>query len=351
MMLGASRLTQAEQIELLDDLASFVRAGLPPFEAIDAIAAVSRRRNRRRHYACLAKILAKMKAGRSFSEAASGLLDDTAINIVNSGERSGDMVSALQQSAYLLKQRREMRALVLSALTKPAINLVALIGLVYYVAIQVVPAAKKLLPKEYMSDLSKAYFAFGEWMITYTPMVALAIALVSCIIAASMPIWTGTLRDAFDRKVFPWTIYRYVQAGAFLVAVRSMMRSGMPLAQALEIMVPLARGWLKSKLAAVKKHLARGLEEAEAIHKSGILPEEIDDRLSVYGKLPNFTDIMEPLASDTLDRAKKKLAMVSGTIGTVSMVMIAIFILFTVFGLGDAALSASDAASRKSSSM
>lgn len=340
------RLSTTEQIDLLEDLAAFVRAGLPPFDALQAIDQVLIRRKKRRQHAVLSQVLSRMRAGRTLAQALVGTFDATSVIMIDSGEKSGDLATSLREAAGLMRRKKEMVSMVVSSLTKPAINLAALTGLVYYVALQVVPAAQKLLPKEFMSDLSKAYFAFGEWFIAWAPIVVAAFAGVVAVVLVSMPWWTGSLRKRLD-GIFPWSIYQYIQSGAFLLTVATMMRAGIPFGQAVNSVIPLAGGWLKEKLVFVRRWLSSGKDEAESIHRSGLLPPAIDDRLSVYARLPDFVAVMGPLSEDAMAQAKKKVGRFSSTVSTISMVLIAVFILFTVFGLGDAAMSASDAASRK----
>lgn len=350
MQIFEPRLSGQERIALLEDLAAFTRAGLPPYVALETIAAVSKKRGRRRHYGVLSVILKRLSQGRPLVEAMRGKVDDTTLILIDSGEKSGNLPTGLLQAATLLKRKKEMIDILRRSLTTPAINVVALSGLVYYVSSQVVPAAKKLMPPQYLSDLSKAYFAFGDAYIAWGPYMALT-AVVACVsILISLPRFTGSARRVLDDKVFPWTLYRYMQASAFLLTCSSMLKAGIPFGQVVRSFKTEAR-WMRSKIGAMKALLANGMTEAEAIHRSGILPPDIDDRLSVYAKLPDFVSVMEPLSQDAIERAKAKLVAFATSVSTATMILIAVFILFTLFGIGDAAMSVSDAASRRGGSM
>jgi len=350
MQIFKPQLSGQERIALLEDLAAFTRAGLPPYVALETMAAVSKKRGRRRHYSVLSSILRRLSQGRPLTEAMREKVDDTTLILIDSGERSGNLPKGLLQAATLLKRKKEMIDILRRSLTTPAINVVAFSGLVYYVSSQVVPAAKKLMPPQYLSDLSKAYFAFGDAYIAWGPYIALIAVAVCVIILVSMPRFTGGIRKILDERVFPWTLYRYMQSSAFLLTCSSMLKAGIPFGEVVSSFKTDAK-WMRSKIVAMKAFLASGLTETEAIHRSGILPPDIDDRLSVYAKLPDFVSVMESLSQDAIERAKAKLTAFATTVSTTTMILIAAFIIFTLFGIGDAAMSVSDAASRRSGSM
>lgn len=332
-----------QQVNLLQDLAAFVRVGLPPFDALQAMHDVAARRKRKRLATNLKMVLKRMSAGKSLGDALAGRMDATALTLVTAGEISGGLERSCKEAADLLIKRREMSSLVIKGLTMPFIQIAILTGLIYYIALQVVPAAGNLLPRESMGLISSAYFAFGEWFISWGPLTIFGVVATGVVIVATFSIWTGPLRTRVDGW-FPWSIYRYVQSGGVLLTLASMMRAGIPFSQAVETASKHSGAWTKSRLVICRASLAKGRNEAQSLTSSGLLPPEIEDRLSVYARLPNLEQIMVPLSEDALSRAKQKVTSITGGFSVAVMLMMAFFIIFTVFGLGEAAMSAADAA-------
>jgi len=341
--LTQSSLNVAQQIALLQDVAAFVRAGMPPYDALESMAQVAKKRKRTKMFGILNGILKRMSAGKSLAAALQGQVDGAALNMIAAGEASGGLVQSCLEAADFMAKRKEMSSLLIKSMISPAIQVALLSALIYYVSLQVVPAAADLLPVDQMSALSQAYFGFGMWFINWGLLTIFGVLVFLGIIVLTMPVWVGSMRGSLD-GIFPWSLYRYVQAGGALLTLSAMMKAGIPFAQAVQSMSVHSSAWTKRGLKSCASHLAKGKNEAESLSRSGLLPPGIDDRLSIYAKLPDFTSIMVPLAHEALQDAKAKLAAFSALVSTASMFMIAAFVLFTIFGLGDAAMSAADAA-------
>lgn len=336
-------LNTQQQIALLQDVAAFVRAGMPPYEALESMAQIAKKRKRKKMFGILNGVLKRMSAGKSLSVALQGQMDGAALNMVAAGEDSGDLVRSCLEAADFMIKRKEMSSILIKSLIAPAIQFVLLVGLIYYVSLQVVPAAGNLLPVEQMSALSQAYFGFGSWFIRWGLISVLVFFVFTAIIVLTLPVWVGPMRGSLD-QVFPWSLYRYVQSGGALLTLSAMMRAGIPFPQAVQSMSAHSSPWAKRCLRVCMSNLSKGKNEAESLSRSGLLPPSIDDRLSVYAKLPDFASIMVPLAHEAMQESKSRLSGFAALVSTGSMFLIAAFILFTVFGLGDAAMSAADAA-------
>ena len=65
----------------------------------------------------------------------------------------------------------------------------------------------------------------------------------------TFPYWTGRLRAMLD-KMPPWSFYRLLQGGSWLMSFSSMMVAGMQAAEALRKMMPVANPYLRERLRA-----------------------------------------------------------------------------------------------------
>jgi len=336
-------LNTQQQIALLQDVAAFVRAGMPPYEALESMAQIAKKRKRTKMFGILNGMLKRMSAGKSLAVALQGQMDGAALNMVAAGEESGDLVRSCLEAADFMIKRKEMSSILIKSLIAPAIQLAILVGLIYFVSLQVIPSVTVMMPVERMPAISQAYVGFGSWFIRWGLIAVLVFFGFLATIVLTMPVWVGPLRKSLDH-IFPWGLYQSIQAGGALLSLSAMMRSGVPFPQAVQSMSVHSSPWVKHCLRTCQVNLSKGKNEAESLSRSGLLPPSIDDRLSVYAKLPDFAGIMVPLANEALQDAKSRLGFFASLMSTSVMVLVAAFILFTLVGLGEAAMSAADAA-------
>lgn len=330
---------------MYEDLAAFVAAGLPPFSAVQGILEVHELRNNPLTRMTRDWVLG-MEKGKGLAEVLQPWADPSEVAMIGAGERSGSLESALREAASLTRSRHEMIAHARTSLTMPVIQILALFGLVYYIAATIVPTAKRLLPDQYMPGFAKGYFAFGEFTITWGPWIMLAFVALLAAIFGSMQRWTGPRREWFDRR-FPWTLFRAMQSAFFLITISAMMRAGMPMPTALAEIERFARPWMRDHIQRMMERLEKGKRETVAMD-TGLLLNNMSDRLLIYSRLPNFTTIMENLGRDAIEGLRSSVNSITGKINLVVMLAIAVFIMSTIFALGETSFAISDAVENRS---
>lgn len=330
---------------MYEDLAAFIAAGLPPFSAVQGILEVHELR--KNPLARMTREWASgMERGRGLAEVLQPWADPAEVAMIGAGERAGTLENALREAARLTRARHEMIAHARAKLTMPVIQILALFGLMYYIAATIVPAAKRLLPEQYMPGFAKGYFAFGDFTILWGPWIILSIVVMLAVIFRSMQRWTGPLREWFDGR-FPWTLFRMMQSAFFLITVSAMMRAGMTMPAALAEIKRFAGPWMREHIQRMIDRLERGKRETVAMD-TGLLLDNMSDRLLIYSRLPDFTVIMENLGRDAIVELRVSIDNIVGRINLVVMITVAVFILSTLFALGETSFAISDAVESRS---
>jgi len=287
---------------------------------------VAARCKRTRLTASLKIILERLGAGKPLGDAMQGCLDASALALVAAGEAGGDLERACKDAADLLVKRKEMRTYVIKGLTVPAIKIALLTALVYFIAVQIVPAAGGQLQPEQMGALAQAYFAFGNWFVEWGAPTLLSLIAIALLIVSTFAGWTGPLRARLD-SLLPWDIYRHAKSGSVLIALDSMMRAGTPFAQAIESEAKHSSPWARERLLACRANLADGKNDAQSLADSALLPPEIGYRLSAYARMP-IAQMMLPLSDDAVNRAKQMVGVVSSVVMFYAVVAMATFLIF-----------------------
>lgn len=339
------RFNALQRAQMYEDLAAFQEAGIPPYEAIVAINEVHRRRGNPLEY-MTGDWIEALESGSSIGNAMAPWVDPGEVTMIASGEKAGTFEESLREAAKLTRQRKEMISLAASQLFMPVLLITALFGFVYYIAATIVPTARELLPDEFMPGFAKSYFGFGEFTLTWGPWLTLLLVVLAGLIVVTLPIWTGKWRDRADR-LFPWTIFRSMQSAFFLLTLSAMLRSGMAPMTSLVELKRYSRPWVQMHLDRMIGGLTQGKRETESLD-TGMLMRSMSDRLFVYSQLPDFSVVMKSLGEDAVINLKATINAITQTTAMVVMVLLALFVMATVFALGETSFAISDMVERQS---
>ncbi len=131
-------------------------------------------------------MLNDLRSGKSLSEAINAYKDiftDFIVNMVDIGEKSGDLTSTLNQVADAYERELEATAKVKSAVTYPIILSVLMLGVILLLVLQVLPMFNEILtslggemPMLTKSIMSISLF-IGNYILIITAIIVVIVAL------------------------------------------------------------------------------------------------------------------------------------------------------------------------------
>jgi hypothetical protein len=259
--------------------------------ALEMFQARLQRRRKKDSAKVIGDMVRRMKNGKTLSEAMGAWIPQDETMIITSGELSG----APAQSFDLILEAKERVAKVKRALTsnlvRPAVYLVALIGMLWGLGAFVIPGLQQALPASHAHGLIGALyvascFATNWWAIL--PVVAVLILVV--LVIWSLPRWTGGWRVRAEHY-FPWSFYRDIQGYTWLLGFSALLQAGMSDVEILKRQAKQASPWLKERLVSVRRQMENGASLPEALYgvKFGGQPagfpnpDMIDDIASMSG--------------------------------------------------------------------
>lgn len=127
-----------EKILFTSQLGSMLKTGLPVTKAIEAFVDEKQTRTS----ALLKQVLDQLKSGKSLSETLASYpqtFDKVYVNVLRSGETMGKMAESLIYLGKQMKKEHSLKAKVKSAMTYPMVVLMAMTGVMSFIAISVVP--------------------------------------------------------------------------------------------------------------------------------------------------------------------------------------------------------------------
>ncbi|MDO5624845.1 MAG: type II secretion system F family protein [Pseudomonadota bacterium] len=298
--------TQADVLALTTELSIMLRAGLALDNALRVLAEMSAKPSVK---ALVEGILEDVKGGAPFSRALTtrrDLFGDFYVNMVRSGEASGQMSQVLERLVAHMNRLRALRESVVSATIYPAILLgVALLSLVGMLGF-VVPQFERLFHD--MGDAlplpTRVVMLLGQGFKQYGLVLAMAAVLVG---------WLGLrwLRSPAGRAwwqsralrlpIIGGLLYKY-ELTLFTRSLGTLLGNGVPLLTALHIATEtVGNGKLRAPLARMAPQVKEGVRITRAMQDAQVFEPLAINLVRVGEETGRIGPMMLEL-SDVLDR-------------------------------------------------
>lgn len=335
--------------ETYEMLAALVKNGKP---LTSAIAQIRDRfiKKKRPGASLLAAWSASMSHGKTLAEALRGYVPDTESVVIAAGEASGEMHGAFLNAASVARGSAEMRATVVNEMSMPAILILMLIGLIVGFATQVAPDLVKSIPLQFYTPVQRSLFKFSalvrDW---YVVGLLLVLALTVCI-TASIPRYVGHLRGKLD-QLPPWSVYRAYSSASFMISLSALIRSGVPIAEAIRFIRAKSSIWSQGHLGIMLNKLRSGHPPGDAMD-TGMLTDRTADLIALYSETADFHNAMSSIGAEAITDGVQSIRKKAVVVRTVCLVTVGGFVLWiavSLVTLGQAAQNMSKASSQRAS--
>lgn len=328
-------------------MASFTSEGITPFKAMQRMLQVSKpRRSMRWLVNVLEPAVRSMQGGsQSLAAAIAPWVPPQESAMLEAAESSAQLTEALNELAELLKVQSEVSGALISNLVPALAKAAVMVMLMVYILNTVMTQATGLVPPEMFDTLMLApiYFSFGRGFLASLPYLLVSVIVGSIVVSLSLSRWKPTkARIWLDKHVPPYTLAARVQSSYFLISAASMMESGATFKQAVTQIKSNSNAWTKTHLGRVLGRMTDGISEARSL-QTGLLPWDVEDQLSVYELLEDFKRIMKVTARDSMQILLVKVKAIGYVLNGVATVMLGLFIILTVFSIGEVALATQSA--------
>jgi general secretion pathway protein F len=315
------------------ELATLLRAGMPLDRSLQSLASLTENAGLK---TIVAKVLAQVQEGKSLSKALgehSAIFPPLYVNMVKAGEVGGVIESVLERLADYLESSEKARDEIRSAMAYPLI-------------LAVVGAASILILLTYVLPKFTVVFAdLGATMPTSTRLVMglsdsiqrfwwVGVLLVGGAYAAFRRYTSGPAgRLRYDRWQLTLPILgdlvRKIQVARFARTLGTMLKSGVPLLQSLEIVrAVLSNTVIANAVLAVQKDVREGKGLSQPLERTGVFPA-LSLQMVAVGEETGRLDDMLIIVSDHFDRDVTNL--VSRLMSTLEPAMLLIMGMVTGF--------------------
>lgn len=243
--------------------------------------------------------------GKSFAAAIEKWVSPQEVALIDAGERSGNLRGAFNDALFLISQRKKMSGAIWGGVIYPVVLIATLVVMLQIITYKVIPPFTKIVPAETWEGAARlmyllSYFVEHFGLFTLITLVALLIGTM-----VSLPNLTGSNRYWLD-KVAPWSIYRRINGGLFLLNVAVLIGSGVKLLDALELLSAHANRYLSERIDAALYGVTKGLFFGDALRDADF---DFPDKrtiglLTILDKLDGFDHALRKFAVDDLERVQ-----------------------------------------------
>lgn len=291
-----------QRAEFYEDLAEALEDGDPLAQRIEDLA--SRAAGEREMQAPLLQLWYDRMDDRSFSEALEGTVPESDLMIIQAAEESGDLVTGLRFTVKVIEafaiMRKTIRLAIAGFLGLTAMQIALLVGYSFFgigLIEQIVPV--KEWPWIGLQLKAVATFITGDGA-TLLGMIVVLVTAYSW----SLRNWYGRVRVAFDNYFLPYTVYRDFSGAMFLVSLAALMKNGVDLNPALEILSERASPWLLWHIRQIQLRLDYESESAGRAFATGLFSRKLTWRIIDFGERSqsNFAVAMEKVGIKSIEK-------------------------------------------------
>jgi len=322
---GKKRVKGADLVVLSRQLATMVDAGLPLMQALDTLAEQAESPSLRY---VLEDVVKNIEQGANFSEAISAhprVFSPLFVNMVRAGEASGTLAEILERIATYMEATLALKRKIKSAMIYPIIVSSMAVIITAVLLLKVIPVFGNIydsfgaalpLPTQMLLKLSgflRAYFPFGVGM------------LVASVVVLKKYVKTESGAMRFDKfkvnlPIFG-PIFRKVAVSRFSRTLSVLVKSGVPILSALEIVSKTAGNKLVERaVSQAMGEIEKGENIARPLASSEVFPPMVTKMIAV-GEESGKLEVMLSKISDFYDSQVD--AAVSGLTSMIEPLLIA----------------------------
>ena len=288
-----------ERAELYDGLATMLSSGVPLLEACATLAGASRRR-RSSTRAMLVDVRESLRGGSTLAEAMTdhqGWFDPAEIAMVRAGHHGGTLAEVLRSLAERHERSGALTQKLLGALAYPTIVTIVGLGVVVFLSVKTLPSLVQVIHDAGLEPpgLTLMVMAFGQTLAAhwFAIVVGLAAIALGSMLFSSTVMRRTSEPPTWMRACVP-KVLRRMAVARVVTQLAEMLRSGVPLVDALRVITPAASGpILRKRLVDAANAVERGDELSSALSDEQYFDAEFRRLLDVGQSTGELDTLLE----------------------------------------------------------
>jgi type II secretory pathway component PulF len=271
------------------------------------------------------------KGPRNFGTDMQGLVPETEAMLIQAGVASGRTPEGLKRAADLLGTQGRLWKSVLLAMAQPALLIVALLVLLVYVSLAVLPKVMKGKSTAGLPLFAAIYAWIADHILWVAGSCSLLLIAACTTVIYLAPRWVGPARAFADRSVFPFTMIASINGASFLTSLGGFIASGIPIKAAITSVRACANPYMRWQCDLIRSNLDTGDRAEVALAKSTLLHVRYHWLVATYGMSGDATEAYERIAAaltQAIERFVQRLF--SGVVNPILKIMVVMFVIWTL---------------------
>ena len=266
-------------------------------------------------------------------------LGDVTLAMVELGESTGNMSESLEKLAEILEEMEENRQKFKKAMRYPITVMVAISIAFTILMVYVVPKFKEIFAKfKAELPLPTKILMFMENIINNYGGYLLAVIITIIVVIKYLLINSEEFKKKFDRYILKvyliGDIIFYATMSRFTLVFTELIRSGIPIADALETsLLTLDNTELKRKLSSVNVTVQRGVSLTEAFRDTGLFEGMLIQMISAGEQSGTLDKMLEKVSNYYKSRFNQIIDNISSYIEPILLGFIAGMVLLMALGI------------------
>ncbi|MCX8016326.1 MAG: type II secretion system F family protein, partial [Rhodocyclaceae bacterium] len=244
-----------------------------------------------------------------------GLLPQAEASMIAAGELSGAIEQGWRNAAQFARRQQALRASVLGALAKPTFYALAFLGLLLFLSMYLLPRFEQSKPRAQWPSYAQTLGWVSDhalWIVGGAAALLVAAAVLLGWLGRN---WTGSGRDAADRRWPPFTVMSQIGGAGFMLGLASFLASGISFGEALIRMRATATPYMSWQIQRIEAALRQGKRPEEALLLSSLLARPYHWIVAVYG-LVGAQDAARAYERIALEMARRTQIALQRTLGS-----------------------------------
>lgn len=290
------RVTSEDLTLFCRQLSTLLGAGVTILKSLDII---SKQVSSRKFYSIIMDLSKNMEAGLSFHEAMARhpkIFSDLWVNLVESGEASGNLAVVLSRLAAYLEKSADFKRKIVSAMIYPAILTFAGFGALFFMSVKIVPTFAEIF-KSFgitLPLLTQVLVGISDFL--RKNLILLFLGTGGLIFAFRRYIKTGNGRKRFEKFQLKLPVFgeffRAMTIERFSSEMSTLLESGVPILYSLEISERSVDNLIMADIIRkVKEDVREGKALREPLESSGFFDPMVVQMVSIgeeIGELPQM---------------------------------------------------------------
>ncbi|ETK19778.1 MULTISPECIES: type II secretion system F family protein [Pseudomonas] len=364
----AKQFGKNERIQFYESLMGVVEDGIPIEEALETVAKAFSNDGKAMHPVSVicGQVAMLVRGGKSLADACRSHLPYDETSLVDTGEKTGNLVEAFRDCVRLIEARQRIARLVISVVALPSITWALMGALLYVIATWMVPSMAQRQNPETWTGIPGVLYGLSNLVTNYGLLIVtvmLTLIVVSFVtlpyfcglqVKPNSPVWKTQLSLFLQaarlrlESIPPWSIYKVLHGSIFLLNMSVMLRAGVGQLSALNILSRSASPWLRERIDAIHYGVSSGKDFGTALKLAGYqFPDPMAIHfLQVLATRQGFAKSMERFANRWLEQMLKRVEAISKSLTALSAVFMGLLMIFVMVGIFQLAVGLMDSIQR-----